>query len=369
MTAAAAAALGMSWSRRLASPHHADTSGVSAADAKAISDQASASFCPCRRLTTAQPAARSKSAAAAPSSWRGRVAPRGGVECNRDRGAHAVSGPRQLVGLFERDSAEDKDQQSVASVPHSGHESMDAAAAIGFGHGKCVEQQSGRVATGATVDGAAAAHLASLGHQTHGVAAVGQMYAQSTRTPRRLVRSYRCRGSRRHARLGGRRAALWRDSPRAALRGAPSAASVLAVARQCTRRSSSPWRYSRTATSSSPAEAIDRRTTLAGAGPVAGQRQRSGSGSIRGVTNRCRCPRNERSSWQNPNGSASRTDIGPIGIAASSVAVHGVRHRPRALRRQPIDHEARTGSERRRARRPRSSADRSEGARRSRHGR
>ena len=86
---------------------------------------------------------------------------------------------------------------------------------------------------------------------------------------------------------------------------------IRAEERQCTRRRSSPWRYSRTVTSS--------------ADPVANARGRLspepvqpppsgivGSGTVRGVTVSGTVVRNARPSSTRPKGSLTRTDIGPI---------------------------------------------------------
>ncbi|MBD2900730.1 hypothetical protein amrb99_97390 [Actinomadura sp. RB99] len=83
-----------------------------------------------------------------------------------------------------------------------------------------------------------------------------------------------------------------------------------AVDRQCTRRRSSPCRYSRGATSSSPA-ADTERARLSPPPPHAPLSRVAGSGTIAGVTVRVSAMLNERTSSTIPNGSASRTVSGP----------------------------------------------------------
>ena len=85
---------------------------------------------------------------------------------------------------------------------------------------------------------------------------------------------------------------------------------VRAVERQCTRRRSSPWRYSRVPMSSSPAAA----TEVAWPSPRPLQACPTGafgSAWTCGVTVSACCAENERDSSTSPNGSASRSASGP----------------------------------------------------------
>jgi hypothetical protein len=87
---------------------------------------------------------------------------------------------------------------------------------------------------------------------------------------------------------------------------------VRAVERQCTRRRSSPRRYSRVAASSSPCTATDR----ARLSPVPAYSPASrtvGSGTTFGMTVSRSTLGNERVSSHRPNGSVSRMTSGPIG--------------------------------------------------------
>ena len=84
-----------------------------------------------------------------------------------------------------------------------------------------------------------------------------------------------------------------------------------AVDRQCTRRRSSPWRYSRVAASSSPCTATERarESPLPVYSPV---NRTAGSGTTVGVTIRWSTDGKARASSHSPNGSVSRITSGPI---------------------------------------------------------
>ena len=179
---------------------------------------------------------------------------------------------------------------------------------------------AGRRARGPRAGPAAARRRAPAGsdHSCE-VGAVDQPHRRSRARPGgarpRPSRSPPTRARRRGPRRGGPTARRSTSTLARLCQGCSSRRTISsprrAVERQCTRRRSSPWRYSRVATSSSPDGRRPR-----GAGCRRGRPSRRASGSpgsacTGGVTISWSRAVNERVSSPSPNGSVSRTASGP----------------------------------------------------------
>ena len=114
--------------------------------------------------------------------------------------------------------------------------------------------------------------------------------------------------------------------------------------RQCTRRRSSPRRYSRTVTSSAlpVANARGRLSPEPVQAPPSGI---GGSGTVRGVTVSGTVVWKERPSSTRPNGSLTRTRHRPDLEAAAHVGAHLVGHVPAPALADAVEHEPRAGAE------------------------
>ena len=195
-----------------------------------------------------------------------------------------------------------------------------------------------------------------VGQQPHVVAVPHQVHADRGgrgRPPTRRTRPARRRGGR-AAGVQQHRAA---GSARAAPRGGPSARRSRAVERQCTRRRSSPWRYSRVtdvvlarrgqrpgaalaAARHSPASR-DRRQRLRPRGDDERVRRGEGPGQL------AHAERVGQPHWQRPER-----------VAAAHVGADRVGHLAPAARLHPVQHEPRPGARARRAPCPRAAAGR-----------
>ncbi len=112
---------------------------------------------------------------------------------------------------------------------------------------------------------------------------------------------------------------------------------VRAVDRQCTRRRSSPRRYSRVAASSSPCTATER----ARLSPVPAHSPASrtaGSATTCGMTVSRSTLGKERVSSQSPNGSVSRITQRADRVPAAHVGADRVRDRAGLVRAEPLEH-------------------------------
>ena len=139
-----------------------------------------------------------------------------------------------------------------------------------------------------------------------------------------------------------------------------------AVERQCTRRRSSPWRYSRVATSSSPRGRHRPRTALAAGRPAAAEPDRRAAGATAGTTVSVSTAVNDAGQLDQPERvgqpEPQRADRGS---GRGRRSAPGRRPPGAAARLDPVEHEPRPGAERVRDLGPRAAAARSAGARRS----